>query len=95
MARGKCKDQPPDLFFPSDGVGVEVAAPNLRGLPGEVSLPGVRHDEPHRPRRMGRNVRARAPSYRPPPPAGGFGFDLSQLANGAGYSGGRRQRPSP
>jgi len=25
MARGKCKDQPPDLFFPSDGVGVEVA----------------------------------------------------------------------
>ena len=25
MARGKCKDQPPDMFFPSDGVGVEVA----------------------------------------------------------------------
>jgi WhiB family redox-sensing transcriptional regulator len=25
MARGKCKDQPPDQFFPSDGVGVEVA----------------------------------------------------------------------
>jgi WhiB family redox-sensing transcriptional regulator len=25
MARGKCKDVPPDTFFPSDGVGVEVA----------------------------------------------------------------------
>jgi WhiB family redox-sensing transcriptional regulator len=25
MARGNCREQPPDLFFPSDGVGVEVA----------------------------------------------------------------------
>lgn len=25
MARGKCKDVPPDVFFPSDGVGVEIA----------------------------------------------------------------------
>jgi WhiB family redox-sensing transcriptional regulator len=25
MARGLCADQPPSLFFPSDGVGVEVA----------------------------------------------------------------------
>lgn len=25
MARGNCADQPPSLFFPSDGVGVEVA----------------------------------------------------------------------
>lgn len=25
MARGKCRDLPPSLFFPSDGVGVEVA----------------------------------------------------------------------
>lgn len=25
MARGLCAQQPPDTFFPSDGVGVEVA----------------------------------------------------------------------
>lgn len=25
MAAGNCAGQPPDLFFPSDGVGVEVA----------------------------------------------------------------------
>jgi WhiB family redox-sensing transcriptional regulator len=25
MARGNCRAHPPDLFFPSDGVGVEVA----------------------------------------------------------------------
>jgi WhiB family redox-sensing transcriptional regulator len=25
MARGNCREQAPDLFFPSDGVGVEVA----------------------------------------------------------------------
>lgn len=25
MALGRCKDMPPDIFFPSDGVGVEVA----------------------------------------------------------------------
>lgn len=25
MNKGKCRDIPPDLFFPSDGVGVDVA----------------------------------------------------------------------
>lgn len=25
MARGKCRELPPAIFFPSDGVGVEVA----------------------------------------------------------------------
>ena len=25
MARGRCRDIPPSVFFPSDGVGVDVA----------------------------------------------------------------------
>ncbi len=25
MAQGNCQDEPPSMFFPSDGVGVEVA----------------------------------------------------------------------
>ena len=25
MAAGKCRDFPPDMFFPSDGLGVEMA----------------------------------------------------------------------
>jgi WhiB family transcriptional regulator, redox-sensing transcriptional regulator len=25
MTEGKCRELPPDIFFPSDGVGVEVA----------------------------------------------------------------------
>jgi WhiB family redox-sensing transcriptional regulator len=25
MARGKCREMPPAMFFPSDGVGVDVA----------------------------------------------------------------------
>jgi WhiB family redox-sensing transcriptional regulator len=25
MAQGNCRDKPPSMFFPSDGVGVEIA----------------------------------------------------------------------
>jgi WhiB family redox-sensing transcriptional regulator len=25
MAQGKCREQPPETFFPRDGVGVEIA----------------------------------------------------------------------
>jgi WhiB family redox-sensing transcriptional regulator len=33
MAEGNCRDQPPSLFFPSDGVGVEVARRVCEGCP--------------------------------------------------------------
>ena len=33
MARGRCKDMPPSAFFPSDGVGVEVAREICRDCP--------------------------------------------------------------
>jgi len=33
MARGKCRDVHPSVFFPSDGVGVEVAQRICAGCP--------------------------------------------------------------
>lgn len=33
MAEGNCAGQAPDLFFPSDGVGVEVAKKVCEGCP--------------------------------------------------------------
>ena len=33
MARGNCATQPPDTFFPSDGVGVEIAKRICEGCP--------------------------------------------------------------
>ncbi|MGQ0743768.1 MAG: WhiB family transcriptional regulator [Acidimicrobiales bacterium] len=33
MAEGNCRNQPPSLFFPSDGVGVEVARRICEGCP--------------------------------------------------------------
>ncbi|MGI9032264.1 MAG: WhiB family transcriptional regulator [Acidimicrobiales bacterium] len=33
MAEGNCRNQPPSLFFPSDGVGVEVARRVCAGCP--------------------------------------------------------------
>ena len=33
MAKGNCAGQAPDLFFPSDGVGVEVAKKVCAGCP--------------------------------------------------------------
>ncbi|MBT5756361.1 MAG: WhiB family transcriptional regulator, partial [Acidimicrobiaceae bacterium] len=33
MAEGNCAGQAPDLFFPSDGVGVEVAKKVCIGCP--------------------------------------------------------------
>lgn len=33
MAEGNCRNQPPSLFFPSDGVGVDVARRVCEGCP--------------------------------------------------------------
>ena len=33
MVRGKCRTMPPAVFFPSDGVGVEVARRICAGCP--------------------------------------------------------------
>lgn len=33
MAEGNCRDEPPSRFFPSDGVGVEVARRICAGCP--------------------------------------------------------------
>ena len=41
MAAGLCADQPPETFFPSDGVGVEVARRICAGCP--VKEPCLEH----------------------------------------------------
>ncbi len=33
MARGKCRDVPPAVFFPSDGLGVQAAQKVCEGCP--------------------------------------------------------------
>ncbi len=33
MGRGNCRDEPPSMFFPSDGVGVEVAKQHCATCP--------------------------------------------------------------
>jgi WhiB family redox-sensing transcriptional regulator len=33
MARGKCRDVPPAVFFPSDGLGVQAAQRICEGCP--------------------------------------------------------------
>ncbi len=33
MAEGNCRNQPPSLFFPSDGVGVDIAQRVCEGCP--------------------------------------------------------------
>ena len=58
MARGKCKEVAPDIFFPSDGMGVLVAQRICAECPVLRAVPGVRAREPHRPRRVGRMPRS-------------------------------------
>ncbi|MEJ7764744.1 MAG: WhiB family transcriptional regulator [Acidimicrobiales bacterium] len=46
MPRGRCREIPPDTFFPSDGVGVEVARRICEGCP--VKLPCLEYALFHR-----------------------------------------------
>ena len=41
MARGLCAEQPPEKFFPSDGVGVDIARRVCAGCP--VQEPCLEH----------------------------------------------------
>ena len=59
MADGNCRNYPPAVFFPSDGVGVDRARTHLRLLPGHRRLPRVRARTAHRSRCVGRLQRAR------------------------------------
>ena len=68
MAEGSCRDQPPSLFFPSDGVGVDRAPQDLRDLSGEGRVPGVRPVQPHRSRCVGWYLRTRASPHPQAPP---------------------------
>ena len=63
MADGKCREVPPETFFPSDGLGVIRAQRICATCAVAVPVPRVRAREPHRPRRVGRQVRARASSH--------------------------------
>ena len=42
MADGKCREVPPETFFPSDGLGVDPGTEDLRHVPCRVAVPGVR-----------------------------------------------------
>jgi WhiB family redox-sensing transcriptional regulator len=46
MAEGKCAQYPPSTFFPSDGVGVEVARRICADCP--VRIPCLEHALEHR-----------------------------------------------
>ena len=52
MLEGNCRNYPPSMFFPSDGVGVDIAR-KLCHLPGQGTLPRVRAGRAHRSRGLG------------------------------------------
>ena len=54
MAAGNCRYEPPSTFFPSDGVGVEIAKRICDTCPVKDECLEYALDEPHRPRRLGR-----------------------------------------
>ena len=58
MARGLCREIAPSTFFPSDGVGVEVARRICADCPVKQPCLEYALDQPHRPRRLGWLLRA-------------------------------------
>ena len=47
MAEGTCREHPPNVFFPQDGVGVESRPQDLRHLSGSGGMPRVRRQQSH------------------------------------------------
>ena len=52
MAEGNCRSESPSVFFPSDGVGVEVARRICADCPVKEPCLRVRPRQRHRPRRV-------------------------------------------
>ena len=57
MPEGKCRDLPPSVL-PERWRGSRGGPPDLRRLPGEGPLSGIRALQPDRPRGLGRGIRA-------------------------------------
>ena len=53
MADGNCRNYPPAVFFPSDGVGVDRARKICTDCPVADAVPRVRPRRAHRARRVG------------------------------------------
>ena len=53
MTQGKCRDMTPGLFFPSDGVGVQVAQRVCAECTVQSGVPAIRPGAPGRRRRLG------------------------------------------
>ena len=57
MAEGLCRDKPPAIFFPSDGVGVDRARKICATCPVREECLEYALDQSHRPRCVGRYLR--------------------------------------
>ena len=84
MADGNCRNYPPAVFFPSDGVGVDRARKICTDCPVADALLGIRPRRADRARRVGWLQRARAPSHPQAPPRCQLITSLPQITLGAG-----------
>ena len=92
MAQGKCRDMDPAVFFPSDGIGVQIAQRICSECPVKGPCLEYALDEQGGPRRMGRHLRARA-SPHPAPASDVEPAGQPQLT--APGAPGARDEPSP